>query len=194
MAGFRGKGLYLGIGVSGALVALLSGLPVLRAQFATSDRMSQSGFWPTQTRYPRDEYAGPLSCAACHKQIFDTARETSMAHTAMLAGESDILRSNSDLSFSYGLYRYGIQTANGVSTYSVVNGLRQHSAPLVWAFGTNRVAQSYLFKKKDGEFYEARVTYFRSLGALNFTPGRALTSDVDIDEAMDRQVGRAEVY
>jgi hypothetical protein len=116
-----------------------------------------------------------------------------MAHTAMLAGESDILKSNSDLSFSYGLYRYGIQTKNGTSVYSVVNGLRQQGAPLVWAFGTNRVAQSYLFKK-DGEFYEARVTYFRSLGALNFTPGRALTSDVDIDEAMERQVGRAEVY
>jgi hypothetical protein len=178
------------------LLALLSGLPfLLRAQLATPDRISQSGFWPTQTQYPRDEYAGAPSCASCHKHIFDSALETSMAHTAMLASESDILKSNSDLSFTYGLYRYDIQTSNGASIYSVVNGLRQHAATLVWAFGTNRIAQSFLFKKKDGEFYEARVTYFRLLGALNFTPGRALTSsDIDIDDAMDRQVGRAEVY
>jgi hypothetical protein len=132
----------------------------------------------------------------CHKLVFETAQQTSMAHTAMLAGESSILKSNPDLSFSNASYRYNIRTSDGKSIYSVINGVTQQSALLVWAFGTSRIAQSYLFKKKDGEFHEARVTYFRSLAALDFTPGRALASatDVDIDEAMDRQVGRAEVY
>jgi hypothetical protein len=197
MAGFRGKGLYLSIRVSGVLLALLSGLPALvRAQFATSDRLSQSGFWPTQTRYPRNEYTGAAACAECHKLVFERAQQTSMAHSAMLAGESSILKSNPDLGFSNGSYRYDIRTTDGTSIYSVINGVTQQSALLVWAFGTSRTAQSYLFRKKDGEFHEARVTYFRSLAALDFTPGRALASatDIAIDDAMDRQVGRAEVY
>jgi hypothetical protein len=166
MAGSRGKGLYRSIRVSGVLLALFSGLPVLiRAQFATSDRLSQSGFWPTQAGYARNEYAGASSCAMCHKLVFETAQQTSMAHTAMLAGESSILKSNPDLSFSNASYRYNIRTSDGKSIYSVINGVTQQSAFLVWAFGTSRIAQSYLFKKKDGEFHEARVTYFRSLAA-----------------------------
>ena len=119
-----------------------------------------------------------------------------MAHTAMRVGESFILKSNPQLSFSQGSRHYDIRTSDGESIYSVIDGAKLSSAPLAWAFGTNRVAQSYLFRKKDGEFREARVTYFHSLGALDFTPGRAPASDTDIDieEAMDRQVGRAEVY
>jgi hypothetical protein len=153
MAGFRGKGLYLSIRVSGVLLALLSGLPALvRAQFATSDRLSQSGFWPTQTRYPRNEYTGAAACAECHKLVFERAQQTSMAHSAMLAGESSILKSNPDLGFSNGSYRYDIRTTDGTSIYSVINGVTQQSALLVWAFGTSRTAQSHLFTGSPG-FY-----------------------------------------
>jgi hypothetical protein len=195
MAGVRGKGLFLGISVFGSLLTLIPGPPTsLLAQFATSDRVSQPGFWPTQTKYSRDEYTGAQSCAECHKRIFETQRETSMARTAMRASESDILSSNPELSFSHGNYHYSIQSSNGGSIYLVADGMKQQTAMLVWAFGTNRVAQSYLFKKSDSEFYEARVTYFRSLGTLDFTPGRAVNSPQDLEEAMDRQVGRAEVY
>jgi hypothetical protein len=112
----------------------------------------------------------------------------------MSAGESFILRSNPQLNFTQGVYQYQIQTVGTQSTYSVNDGRSGQSEPLTWAFGTNRVAQSYLFKKKDGEFYESRVTYFMSLSGLDFTPGRALNSPDDVEEAMDRQVSRAEVY
>jgi hypothetical protein len=166
----------------------------LFAQFSTSDYVSRPQFWPTQTNHLRGDYAGGESCKDCHRQIFNLQQQTSMAHTAMHAGQSEILASHPRLSFSHGAYRYDILTANGVSSYTVADGKKTESAPLVWAFGTDRVAQSYFFKKKDGEFYESRVTYFQSLGTLDFTPGRALDKPLDVDEAMDRQVGRAEVY
>jgi hypothetical protein len=195
MAGVRGKELSFGIGVLGLLSLLISGTPSsLFAQFSTSDHISQSGFWPTQTKYPRDEYSGPRSCAGCHLKIVQAQQETSMAHTAMRAGESEILQANPLLGFAQGPYRYQLQSAGGESVYTVSDGRRVQSAPLAWAFGTNRIAQSYLFKKPDSEFYEARVTYFLSLGALDFTPGRALNSANDVDEAMYRQVSRSEVY
>lgn len=195
MAGFRGKELFLGIGVFGALSLLISGTPSsLLAQFATTDHISQPGFWPTQTRYQRDEYTGSAACAGCHRKTFVDQQETSMAHTAMRADESGILQGNPQMSFTQGFAHYEIRNGGGQSVYTVSDGRSMHSAPLLWAFGTNRIAQSYLFKKKDGEFHEARVTYFLSLSALDFTPGRALNSASDLDEAMDRQVGRAEVY
>lgn len=139
-------------------------------------------------------YAGPDACGSCHGTIFNEAQRTSMRRTAMLAGESDILRSNPELTFAHDHYQYEIRTTEGRSVYTVSNGIVRKSAPLAWAFGTDRVAQSWLFKKDDGQFYEVRITYFRTLQGLNFTPGRALTSAQNVEEAMDRQVGRAEVY
>jgi hypothetical protein len=117
-----------------------------------------------------------------------------MARTFMPADASGILSSHPDLAFVHNQYHYNIRTAAGTSIYSVMDGTHLQSAPLVWAFGTNRVAQSWLFKKKDGEFYEVRVTYFQTLNGLDFTPGRALDAPENVEEAMDRPVGRAEVY
>jgi hypothetical protein len=195
MVGLRRKELFSGIGVLGMLSLLISSTPSsLHAQFATSDRVTQPGFWPTQTKYSRDEYAGSQACSGCHLKITQAQQETSMAHTAMRAGDSAILRSNPQLSFAHSSYFYAIQTSAGQSVYAVTDGRHAQSAPLAWAFGTDRVAQSYLFKKKDGEFYEARITYFLSLSALDFTPGRALNAPEDVEDAMDRQVSRAEVY
>jgi Cytochrome c554 and c-prime len=195
MAGSRWKELFFGIGVSGSLLLLTPDAPSsLFAQFATPDHVSQPQFWPTQTRYQRSEYTGSEACAGCHRKIFIDQQGTSMAHTAMRSEESSILRENPQMDFAQSFAHYGIHTEGGRSVYSVSDGRTSHSEPLVWAFGTNRVAQSYLFKKKDGEFHEARVTYFLSEGALDFTPGRALNSVSGLDEAMDRQVSRAEVY
>jgi len=165
----------LGLSIAGAIR--------LFAQFATSDYVTQPRFWPTHTQYPREEYAGAKACANCHQQIFNSQQETSMARTAMRASESDILGSNPHLSFTHGNYRYDILTHGGTTHYVATDGKKTQSAPLDWAFGTNRVAQSYLFKKQDGEFYEARVTYFHTLDGLDFTPGRALNSAHDVEEA-----------
>ncbi len=184
------------MGVLGALTLLISSSPfTVFAQFATPDRVSDPGFWPTQRKYSRDEFAGSAGCAECHAAITATQRETSMARTAMRAGDSAVLQSHPELDFAPGGYYYSIRSSNGESAYTVLKGPQAESAPLVWAFGTSRIAQSFLFKKKNGEFREARVTYFRTLDALSFTPGRALKEgDADVEEAMDREMSWAEVY
>jgi hypothetical protein len=101
------------------------------------------------------------------------------------------------MTFKPNQYKYRIQTSSTKGTsqsiYSVTDGNHTLSFPLLWAFGTARVGQSYLFKKDDGRFYEARVTYFQHLKALGFTPARALMSPSSIDEAMYRPVPQAEV-
>jgi hypothetical protein len=95
--------------------------------------------------------------------------------------------------FGQDKYHYRIESGGSQSLYSVSAGSERLSFPLLWAFGTGRVGQSYLFKKGNADFFEARVTYFESLGTLSFTPSRELLSPSGVEEAMDRPVGQAEV-
>jgi hypothetical protein len=115
-----------------------------------------------------------------------------MGATAMHVENSEILRSHK-MNFGFANYHYEIKTDDGRTIYTVANGTARKNAPLLWAFGTGRVGQSYLFKKEDQKFYEARVTYFSSVQNLRFTPARGLTSAKDLDEAMHREVSTGEV-
>jgi Cytochrome c554 and c-prime len=74
----------------------------------------------------------------------------------------------------------------------VSDGKTPRSAPLAWAFGAGRVGQSFLFER-DGAIHEARVSYYDSIRTLDFTPNRALAAPRDVEEAMSRRVGDAEV-
>ncbi len=122
----------------------------------------------------------------------------------MHADDAEILRAHPDMKFASGRYRYEIKTGSGHSVYTVSDGTRTLEATLLWAFGVGHSGQSYLFKKSDRKksngkksddknFYEARVTYFRTLGTIDFTPARALASPKDLEEAMARPVSAAEI-
>ena len=115
-----------------------------------------------------------------------------MGAGAMPAGNAAVLHSHPHLTFAVDRYRYTIDTTQNASQYTVTDGEHTLSYDLTWAFGTARVGQSYLFRN-DGQFYEARVTYFDSLKALGFTPDRDLAAPKDVAEAMYRPVGNSEV-
>jgi len=118
---------------------------------------------------------------------------TAMAQTAMHIASSDVLHSHPAMNFAIGRYHYEIKTDTQHSIYSVTDGTRTLTEALLWAFGNGRVGQSYLFKRADGKFYEARVTYFDTLGTLHFTPARALDAPKDVEEAMYRPIDAAEI-
>ena len=162
-------------------------------QLSTDDHLAEPGFWPTQSQPSRDGFTGPGACASCHASKAATQKETPMARNLMPATAAEILRSQPALTFSAGDFKFRIDTAANQALYTVGKGSQRLSFPLAWAFGTGRVAQSYLFKKEDGDFYEARTSYFTSLKTLDFTPWRALPSPSGIEEAMFRRVGRDEI-
>jgi hypothetical protein len=172
-AKLRGCLVQLRLLVIFALTASAAGRAL--AQLSTEDHLADPGFWPTQ--------AGMVA----------SQRATPMAQAAMPASVAAILHSHPDMTFPANGYRYRIQTGAGQSNYSIEGHGETESFPLAWAFGTGRVGQSYLFKKEDAGFYEARVTYFESLGTLGVTPFRALQSPSGIDEAMYRPVPQSEV-
>lgn len=162
-------------------------------QLSTEDHLAEPGFWPTQDSPSRNNFVGADTCARCHRSKAAAQKQTPMARAAMSAPLSDILHANPLMVFGPGKYQYRIETGTSQSLYSVHAGNESLSFPLLWAFGTGRVGQSYLFKKQNAGFFEARVTYFKRLGRLDFTPFRALLTSSGIDEAMDRPVGQAEV-
>jgi hypothetical protein len=170
--------------------------PPAFAQLSTSDHLGEPGFWPTQNVASRDQFAGAAVCANCHAAKTASQKLTSMARTSLHADGSEILHSHPKMNFAVGDYHYEIKTGAKESSYTVTGGTEGSntiSATLLWAFGIGRVAQSYLFKKGDGNFYESRVTYFTTLQNLNFTPARALASPKDVAEAMYRPVPSTEI-
>jgi Cytochrome c3 len=162
-------------------------------QLSTTDHLSEPGFWPTRSGASRSEFVGSSQCASCHAEQVASQKKTAMAQTAAHADSSAILHSHPEMKFAIGRFHYEIKTDAQQSVYSVTDGTRTLTAPLLWAFGNGRVGQSYLFKKADGKFYEARVTYFETLDTLHFTPARALDAPKDLEEAMHRPVDAGEV-
>jgi hypothetical protein len=150
--------------------------PSTLAQLSTEDHVADPGFWPTQSSGPQKLYTGGAVCASCHAGIAATQLATPMANAALFTRASGILNSHPTLKFTFGQYHYQLQTDAQQTLYTLNDGEKTLQYPLLWAFGIGRVGQSYLFKKEDGNFYEARVTYFTPLKTLDFTPGRALTT------------------
>jgi len=166
---------------------------IVNAQLSTTDHLADPGFWPTKNDAERKQYAGAQACANCHAGIAASQNMSAMRQTAMHAANSDVLHSHPRMTFAVGGYHYEITSAQGPPTYTVTHNAETLTAKLLWAFGTDRVGQSYLFKKDDGKFYEARITYFSSLQTVDFTPDRALLSPKNIQEAMYRPVDDAEI-
>ena len=180
-------------GLPGFLLAVSLHALSSSGQLSTADHLAEPGFWPTQDYPSRSDFAGTDTCARCHGSKVASQKKTPMALAAISSSLSDILHAHPLMGFGPAKYQYRIETGASQSRYSVSAGSESLSFPLLWAFGTGRVGQSYLFKKENADFFEARVTYFESLGTLGFTPSRALLSPSDLDEAMNRPVGQAEV-
>jgi hypothetical protein len=162
------------------------------AQLSTIEHLANPGFWPTQISKSSADFVGSDVCAKCHRDITAIQKSAPMALTVARAGEAEVLQSHPHLNFEQGRYKYEIVTSTSGSTYSVTDGTRSLSALLSWAFGAGPVGQSYLYLR-DGHWYEARASFFGTLNNLHFTPGRALASPRDLEEAMSRPVSNADL-
>jgi hypothetical protein len=184
--------LHCALPAIGILAAALLTSITAGGQMATSDRLDGPGWWPTKGMPLRGDDIGAAACGACHAAQFATQPATSMARTAARAESSDVLRARTRLAFTLEPYIYEIVTTGQQSFYSVRDAARHSSVPLAWAFGAGKVGQSFLFQA-GGAFREARVSYYDSIHALDFTPARAIVSPRTVDEAMGRPVADAEL-
>jgi len=166
-------------------------IPV-RGQLSTDERLAEPGSWPRKTSHSLEDYAGSPICENCHKAEAAEQETTPMARTLRHAKDSEVLKSHGQLFFSNGNYIYKITMNAGNPELSITDGTHTLSTPLLWAFGTGDVGQSYLFQR-DGNYFESRVSYFSSIGNMHFTPGRELVLSHDLEEDMARPVDIGEI-
>lgn len=161
-------------------------------QLSTPERVRKPGWWPTKGTASRDDFVGPLSCAQCHGSVALSQKQHAMARTLMPAAKSEILQEHDGQSFRIGRYNYQIKrTAEGAVNYSVSDGTRTVSGPLLWAFGTGKVGQSYLYEHDEG-FYESRFSFFGTVGGFDVTPAHSRADPSSLERAAGRPESSAE--
>jgi Cytochrome c554 and c-prime len=160
----------------------LEGVPM-----ATNDRVQLPGWWPTKGTASRNEFVGRDACAQCHVEKARTQARTPMANASTRAADSEALHSHEQLTFSLAPYTYQIVRTEDGRIYSVTDGRKTISAPLGWAFGLGEAGQTYIFERA-GTFYESRVSYYRAVDGLDFTPGAPRTPSSTLEDALGRRM------
>jgi Cytochrome c554 and c-prime len=130
----------------------------------------QSTWWPNRGSAPRNIYVGPGVCAKCHASIFKNWEKTQMADAMQPASDSEYLRANPVLTFQHGPYTYRIDSTSDQSIYSVSEGDRILSIPLLWAYGVGVVGQTFIFRL-NGIYYETEIAYYPVLHRLSIVAG-----------------------
>lgn len=103
-----------------------------------------------------------------------------MAHAMETPADNPTLASHPLLEFRKGSYRWIVATRDGQSTYSVTDGAKTLSLPIVWSFGTGE--QTWVFEQK-GTFYESTVSFYPGTGGLDITLGHG-NDPQSLQEAM----------
>jgi hypothetical protein len=158
----------------------LSGVPM-----TTEMRVADPGWWPTKGTAPRKAYVGNAVCAQCHSAIAATYSRTGMVHAAMPAAASEELRRHSNLSLQLGPFSDSIVTTAASSVLTVSGDTSKISQPLGWAFGFGLMGQTYVYESA-GSFYEAHLSFFRSIAGLDITPGQLRSAPNMIEQAAGR--------
>jgi len=87
-------------------------------------------------------------------------------------------------------YRYGVETKNGVSTYTVSDGSGALTLPIRYAFGVHNLT---FVLEYQGQFYESLVSYYERVGALAITMGDEGLRPRSLMEAMGRRTTDTEI-
>jgi hypothetical protein len=154
---------------------------------ATDERLEAPGWWPTKHTAPREDYTGPAECARCHAKKSEPQFTTPMAQASTPAANSKILRGHAHIAVRRGPYSYNISRTPTGSTYSISNASGSISASLLWAFGLGVKGQTYLYQR-EGFFYEARMSFYKSIQGLDLTAGHGTATPGTLDEALGRLI------
>lgn len=114
-----------------------------------------------------------------------------MSRALQPIAQCDILKTHRDLAFQKAKYRYRITFTGDRATYQVTDGTQTIQAPLEWAFGLGQAGQTYVFRR-NGIFYESRVSFYREIQGLDLTMGAAGSEPGNIEEAAGRAMGPQE--
>jgi hypothetical protein len=146
--------------------------------------------WRSTKPFEEAGYVGREACAKCHEQ--EAAKVvTAMSRAIEPVASSRVLSSHPRMTFRSGPYTFQIVRQGGESIYSVTDGARTVSAPILYAFGQGKAGQTYVFKL-GGSFYESRLSYYKEIDGLDFTIGYEPKPPPSLDEALGRRISEDE--
>jgi hypothetical protein len=153
----------------------------------TEARLKATGWWPTKGDRSRDDYVGAAACTKCHASQAALFQSTAMARAATRAVDADSLRENPHLTFQIGSYRYQIDNSAASNVLKVSARGSSLSTNLLWAFGTGRIGQTYVYEKND-HYYESHLTFYTVPQTLDVTPGHPHTEPPNLEEGAGRRI------
>jgi hypothetical protein len=106
-----------------------------------------------------------------------------MGRAMQVPGGNAELSAHPKLTFRSGSYLYTVETHNGQSRYSVSDGIRTLTLPILWAMGAQ--AQTWILER-DGRMYESLVSYYPTLNGLFTTVGDEHMAPKTLEEAIGR--------
>ncbi|HTG16363.1 MAG TPA: multiheme c-type cytochrome [Blastocatellia bacterium] len=133
-------------------------------------------------------YVGSSKCSECHKGKGSTQPGTPMAHALEPIADCQVLTAHPRLTFRNGPYTYQITRQGNRSIYSVTDGEKTISEPILYCLGSGKVGQTYILRHND-LFYESRVSYYQPIQNLDFTIGQPRLVPSSVEEAFGRPLG-----
>ena len=143
---------------------------------------------PARGQERQDQKAS--ACASCHRSQSQTQPETPMAHALQLPGANPVLTDHPKMTVTKGTYTYTVETKGISSTYTVSDGTKTITLPILWSFGKH--SQTWVFER-DGTWYEGLVSFYASLQALDTTIGDGALTPHTLDEAVGRKLMQNEI-
>jgi Cytochrome c554 and c-prime len=150
----------------------------------TEQHLTEAGWWPRKGGATPSDYVGSKVCGQCHSELLATQQRHAMAHTSMPAFEAEGTQQKASLSI--GPFRYTIAPLLKSVNYTVSDGHRSVTVPLLWGFGSGGHGQTFLFSSR-GSWYETRISFFRGSG-LGITPGESSEPGTNLYDALGREV------
>jgi Cytochrome c554 and c-prime len=135
-------------------------------------------------------YVGNKACIECHAA--QAPQLTAPMGQAMeVAPDCRIITARGNLTFKNGPYTYELARRGKSVLYTVSDGEKNISTPILYCFGQGHIGQTYLFRHND-LLYETRVSYFEKLRKLDFTIGHKPSIPTSLEDALGRAIGGEE--
>jgi Cytochrome c3 len=158
----------------------------------TKLRVQQTaGWWPTNGTAAKEQFAGSAACIRCHADKSATFATTEMAHAAVSIEDSAVARTPAVLQLRASPYDYELKNVQGKNILLVSDAKVSVSQSVSWSFGLGRMGQTYLYEQ-DGNYYEAHVSYYSALHALDITPGQTHAIPSSLESAAGRRMSTEE--
>ena len=151
---------------------------------------------PVQFWQHKSEYAGSQACKSCHTDIY--SRQSASNHARSLRQAEHVPELVDTLPFSrfdrvsgYTLTLFS-SSASRVRLESA-NDAESSGATLDWAFGSGTKGITPIGRSDSGEWVESRLTWYESLGAIDFTTGASKYDPQNVIESLGRGLSAKQV-